>query len=260
MSLRQHCRNFLIIAVSFIGTAMICYAGQAKAAAPSPPAPAAAPDAPAAETPAPPAADAATPPADAAAVPAAPSPSAAPAAPASAAPPASSGEYQKQLYDLASTDIKSWVYNDLIINAIKTQNAKNADLTLTQKRAADVKWQQERLKSNSPFIHNIVGSQVSNYLRGIQNKSKGLYTELMVVDDQGMTVAQTKIGAHLWQGEQDKWANTFQSHSYAPYIRDVQFNDNTQMFQAEITVMIVSDEIPIGIVYAGVDVEKFDEQ
>lgn len=169
-------------------------------------------------------------------------------------------EHEKDLIELANTEMKAWVYNDIVIEALRRQNAKHADLSLTDKKVLDRRWQQEKRKANSPLIKKLTNNPVAEYLQKIKEESDGLYTEIIIVDDQGLNLAQTDISGSYWQGEEKKWENTFKSRSYAAYVSDVRFDDTVQMFQAEVAFMIISEDQPIGIVYAGIDVEKLDER
>lgn len=172
---------------------------------------------------------------------------------------ANSQEYTKDLTELVNSEMKQWSHKDIVINAVKLQNSKSADLSVSDLKILDSKWIGEKRKNKKPLIRKVLDNDLSEYLRKIQEDGEGLYTEIIVTDNRGLDVGQSQISSNYWQGQEDKWKNTFGSRSYATYVSDLHFDDNTEAFQVEVSFMIISDDEPIGMVYAGVDVEQLEE-
>ncbi|MCE3232933.1 MAG: hypothetical protein K0R98_1190 [Rickettsiaceae bacterium] len=168
-------------------------------------------------------------------------------------------DYQKDLEALVSTEMKLWAGKDIVVNAVKAQNEKNADLSVTDMKILDTKWMAEKRKSKHPLIKRVLSGELSEYLQKIQEESDGLYTEIIVIDNKGMNVGQSIMSQNYWQGQQPKWEKTFGARSYATYVSDLHFDDNTELFQVELSFMIMADDEPIGVLYAGIDVEKLGE-
>jgi hypothetical protein len=168
-------------------------------------------------------------------------------------------ENEKDITELVNTEIKVWARNEIIINAIKAQNEKNADLSVIDMKVLENKWVNERLKNKHQLINKVMGNEVSAYLKDIQNESKGLYTEIIVTDNKGINVGQSIISTNYWQGLQPKWEKTLGSNSYGTYIGELKFDDNTELFQVEVSFILMDADTPIGIVYAGIDIERLAE-
>ncbi|MDB2415495.1 hypothetical protein N9W34_06960, partial [Rickettsiales bacterium] len=143
--------------------------------------------------------------------------------------------------------------------AILEQNKKYENITTSEKRDLNRRWYSEIRKSQKTLIKKTLDNDVSKFLKYIQDQSEGLYTELIIVDEHGINVGQSTISRDFWQENTEKWKNTFGSKSYAAYVGDLKYDDTTGFFQAEVSFMIVHEDKPIGIAYAGVDIEQYDE-
>ncbi len=168
-------------------------------------------------------------------------------------------EYDKDLNEVAATDMKGWAYDDIVINALKKSNEKNADISITDRKILDNKWQGEKRKNKQSLINSVMGNELSEYLKEIHKDGEGIYTEIIVIDMFGINVGQSRISGNYWQGQQDKWVKTYKDRSYANYIGDLHFDDNTELFQVELSFMIIIEDEPIGVVYAGIDVEQIED-
>lgn len=168
-------------------------------------------------------------------------------------------DYSNDLQDLINSHMKQWAQREIVIDAVKAQNEKHADLSLSDMKILNARWLGEKRKNKRPLTTKLLENEFSDYLRKIQEDGEGVYTEIIVTDNNGMNVGQSILSENYWQGTKDRWKKTFGSRSYATYISDLGFNDNTGLFQVEVSFMIIADEEPIGMVYAGLDVEQLEE-
>jgi hypothetical protein len=168
-------------------------------------------------------------------------------------------DYQKDIEDLVAIELKPIAAKDIVVSSVKAQNEKNAELSLSDMKILDAKWIGEKRKSKRPLVKRVLGNPLSEFLKKLQDDSDGLYTEIIVMDSKGLNVAQSILSEHYWAGQSTKWEKTFGSKSYATYISDLHFDEGTEMFQVEVSFMIMSDDTPIGVLYAGIDVEKLEK-
>jgi hypothetical protein len=168
-------------------------------------------------------------------------------------------DYQKDIEEIVNSEMKLWSNKEIIVNAIKTQNDKNKDLSVSDMKILDTKWMTEKRMNKHPLVKKVLSNEISEFLKTIQDESDGLYTEIILIDNKGMNVGQSIISGNYWQGQQPKWEKTFGANSYATYVSDLHFDDNTELFQVEVSFLITSDDEPIGVLYAGIDVEKLAE-
>lgn len=159
---------------------------------------------------------------------------------------------------LAKEKIQSWIANPVVINAIKAQNAAHASLSQGDIDKMDKQWRAETKSGSKPLINKVLATELSAFLKKIQDDSKGLYTEIFVMDNKGLNVGQSAMTSDYWQGDEAKWQKTFQAGPGAIHIGKVSQDESTQRFQSQLSMAITDPATHqvIGAVTIGVDVES----
>ena len=171
--------------------------------------------------------------------------------------PANSNEFEGPLRDLANSQIVNLVNDPAIIAAIQGQNSRTAGLSEDEIVAEDKKWRAEVGASDQPTIGPVLENDVSNMLRAMRDDSGGLFTEIFVMDQVGLNVAASDTTSDYWQGDEAKWQETYPKGSGAMHISDVELDDSTQSYQAQISVAITdpdSNQV-VGAATFGVNIE-----
>jgi hypothetical protein len=165
-------------------------------------------------------------------------------------------EFQSSLEALAADQIQAMMADPQIVAAIQAQNQKTAGMDEGAIVDLDNKWRAEVGSSSSPTIDPVVNSPLAHMLRSIRDDSSGLFTEIFVMDGVGLNVAASDTTSDYWQGDEAKWQQTYQVGAGAVHISDVELDDSTQSYQAQVSVSI-SDESgqPVGAATFGVNVE-----
>ncbi len=168
------------------------------------------------------------------------------------------GKEEDALRALAATKIKAWANNAAVIAAVKKQNEKNASLSEADILVLDKQWRAETKSANKPLISGILSNELSGYLKGVQGKSGDLYTEIFVMDAKGLNVGQSDVTSDYWQGDEDKWSQTFKIGPDAVHIGEIKTDESTQRLQAQVSITIVdpASHAPIGAVTVGVNVDQ----
>jgi len=60
----------------------------------------------------------------------------------------------------------------------------------------DTQWKSEIGKANAPLITRILTSEISNLLRAKKEAEAGIVTEVFVMDNRGLNVAQSDGDSH----------------------------------------------------------------
>lgn len=173
---------------------------------------------------------------------------------------ANQSEHEETLNQMANNEIRNIISKDFILNELKKQNLEHEDYSMAELKALDTKWIAEKHKSKRAIVDKVMDNKIAEYLNKIKKDSDGLYTQITIVDNKGLAIAQTDLTQHYWHGREKYWKNTTLGGGGKPvHTSGVEFNDNTQVFQAEISVAIISGEENLGLVMVGVDVEKLIE-
>jgi len=170
------------------------------------------------------------------------------------------GEHEGPIRELVKNQIKGWTANPTIVAAVKAQNGKHAGLAQADIDALDMKCRAETDAGSKPMIDELLGRPASKELAGYKNGGEGLFTEIFVMDNKGLNVAQSDVTSDYWQGDEAKWKKTFLAGPDALFIDEVEFDESTQTYQAQVSVSIADPDSgeSIGAITVGVNVELLE--
>lgn len=172
--------------------------------------------------------------------------------------PGQDGVYRVPLEAYARNELTKWLSNPALIEAIKLQNAEHADLTEDAIIALDQKWRAEAGNNGGPLIDKLLSAPVSNWLLEQQQETAGFVTEVFVMDNKGLNVAQSVQTSDYWQSDEAKWQQTYAVGPDALHISEVEFDDSTGFYQAQGSLSIADPETgeAIGAVTFGINVQS----
>ena len=100
--------------------------------------------------------------------------------------------------------------------------------------------------------------KAAEFLRAKKEASKGLFTEIFVMDNKGLNVGQSDVTSDYWQGDEAKWQKTFLVGPKAIHISDVKKDESTQTYQSQLSLPVVdpANNQVIGAITLGVNVEQ----
>jgi hypothetical protein len=158
---------------------------------------------------------------------------------------------------LVESEIKAWLDDPLVIDALKAQNAKHASLTQADIDAMDQQWRAETGASSRPMIDALLGNPLSRHLAMLRENGQGLYTEIFVMDNKGLNVGQSDVSSDYWQGDEAKWKESYLAGPGAIHIGEIEQDESTQMFQSQISLPVVdpATNAVIGAMTVGVNVD-----
>lgn len=156
----------------------------------------------------------------------------------------------------AEKTLRDWMKDPAVIEAVKAQNAKHASLTQDRIDALDKQWRAETKAASKPLITEVMGNALSAYLKKKEADSKGLVTEIFVMDNKGLNVGQSDVTSDYWQGDEAKWQKTFSVGPNAIFVDKVEQDESTQKFQTQVSISVIDGSgAVIGAVTVGLDVE-----
>ena len=170
---------------------------------------------------------------------------------------AGASEFDAKLGDLASREISGWASNPVIVAAIRAQNQLTRNYTDAEIASLDKSWRSEVGMSAQPTINPVLDNAASEFLRGKRDDSKGLFTEIFIMDGRGLNVAASDVTSDYWQGDEAKWQETYPVGPNAVHISEVELDESTQIYQSQVSLTITDPATgeTIGAVTIGVNVE-----
>jgi hypothetical protein len=154
-------------------------------------------------------------------------------------------------------DIRQWLANPVVAMSIESQNKRRANMTQKQIDDADQEWVREREAEDQPLVAAVLTNPLSSYLTQIQARSGGLYSEIFVMDDKGLNVGQSSITSDFWQGDENKFQNTYPKGPDAVFIDQAEYNKDSDNWRAQVSMtMTGQDGAKIGAVTVEVNLTE----
>jgi hypothetical protein len=164
----------------------------------------------------------------------------------------------KEVENYVKANLVSWLSDKTVVEAIKAQNAKHAALAQADVEKLDKEWRAQVDAAQKPLIDSVVKNELSAFLSKKKDESKGVITEVFVMDDKGLNVGQSDITSDYWQGDEAKWQKTFKVGPDAIFLDKVEKDESTQALQMQVSVAIKDPETgkAIGAVTFGINIDE----
>jgi hypothetical protein len=164
----------------------------------------------------------------------------------------------KEVETYVKGNLISWLNDKSVIAAIKAQNAKHASLTQADVDKLDKQWRAEVDAANKPLIDSVLKNEVSVFLKKKKEETKGVVSEVFVMDDKGLNVGQSDITSDYWQGDEAKWKKTYSVGPDAVFFDKIEKDESTQALQMQVSISIKDPETgkAIGAVTFGINVDE----
>jgi hypothetical protein len=159
--------------------------------------------------------------------------------------------------EYVNANVKPWLSDPAIVDAVKAQNAANAALDQAGIDALDQKWRAEVEADSHPMIDAVLANAISTFLKSKQDGSGGTITEVFVTDAKGLNVGQSDVTSDYWQGDEDKFTKSFGAGPDALFVDAAEKDESTQMLQSQASMTIVDETgRPIGAITIGVNLDQ----
>ena len=172
--------------------------------------------------------------------------------------PGQEGVYRLPVGTYVADELGGWLSNDELISAIRAQNAAHEGLVESDIIAKDNEWRAEAKNGGGPLIERLLSHEVSGWLRDKQIGTAGLVTEVFVMDNRGLNVAQSVQTSDYWQGDEAKWQETYAAEDAETHIAEIEFDDSTGFYQTQASLPIIDPETneKIGAITFGINVQS----
>lgn len=121
---------------------------------------------------------------------------------------------------------------------LESRNAEASEFGQAEIDALDTQWRKERESNDQPLITAVLAGPLSAYLLQMQASSLGLYSEIFVMDANGLNAGQSAITSDYWQGDEAKFQKTFPVGPDAVFIDEAEFNEDTGTWRAQVNLTL----------------------
>lgn len=175
--------------------------------------------------------------------------------------PGRDGAIRQTLKEFADTELIKWTQDPALIAAVNAQNQTYTGIGQDQIDALDKQWRAEaKAEGKGPLVNDLMSRPESVKLLEKQVATAGFINEIFAMDNHGLNVAQSAVTSDFWQGDEDKWQQSYGDGTGdgAVHISEVEFDDSTGVFQSQVSLPIKDPATGklIGAITFGVNVQS----
>lgn len=138
----------------------------------------------------------------------------------------------------------------VIVAAVEARNSRGMSLEAIKER--DKEWMAH--KDIDSGMREIMENEAAKALRAVE-KSQPYYVEMFVMDNQGANVAMTNKTSDFWQGDEEKFNETFNKGMGKTFIAAPEFDDSANAYLIQVSVPVKSNGRTIGALTIGVNLD-----
>ena len=172
--------------------------------------------------------------------------------------PVVASDFSASIEEFYRSEVAGWANDPALVEAVTSQNAMTGGYDQAEIDALDQAWRAEVGQAERPTIAPVLTSVTSDMLRERVAEYGGQITEIFVMDAVGLNVAASDVTSDYWQGDEDKFSETFLKGPDGLHISDVEFDESTQRYQGQVSFSIVDPVtgLAVGAMTVGVDAES----
>jgi hypothetical protein len=159
----------------------------------------------------------------------------------------------KRVTAYALANIKPFLSDPVVVNAVKAQNAANAKLKSYEINKLDNGWMDRSAKE---LIDSKMNNELSTFLRKKKEAANGVIFEIFVVDEKGLNVGETDLTQDYNQGDEAKYWKSYGAGPDAIWVDKVGKDGGKNVSQVSLTIKDPATGKAIGAVTVGIDVDK----
>lgn len=156
--------------------------------------------------------------------------------------PSRAGSYEDELLALARARIAAVLSAEVVIEAVRAQNAVSAGLSQAEIDALDRRWRRETESADQSLIDEVMERRVSLFLAEVQDGSEGPFTEIFVTDLRGLNVGQSVVTSDLWQADELKWQAVIAGGPDGVHVGPPEADASTQRSQQQIGAPVLDPQ------------------
>lgn len=157
------------------------------------------------------------------------------------------------------SEVMSWAMSPQVIAAVNEQNAVTAGTSEAQIIEWDNEWRSQVGQADQPRIDAVMSHELSAFLSEQVTASRGRITEIFVMDALGLNVASSGVTSDYWQGDEDKFTNSYGAGSGAVFVDAVEYDESAQTYQGQISISLTDPDNGevVGAMTIGLNAEAF---
>ncbi|MBR2574163.1 MAG: cache domain-containing protein [Loktanella sp.] len=148
-------------------------------------------------------------------------------------------DMQPKMAQFVTEHVMDWATDPIIVNAIIAQNAITGSYDQAKINELDALWMAQAGMAGIPLIDDVLQNPTSDFLRQRVAASGGAISEIFVMDARGLNVAAAEATSDYWQGDEEKFSETFPKGPNALHFGEVELDGSSGEVQAQVSMSIV---------------------
>jgi len=159
-----------------------------------------------------------------------------------------------------AANVAPWIGDEVIVAAVLAQNARTEGLAQADINALDLQWRAEAKSTDmsaKPLMQSVLTGPVADFVVERLNTGGSAITEVFVMDARGLNVAAATETSDYWQGDEEKFTESFSKGAGAMHISDVDLDESSQIYVLQVSVPLLNpaDGSVIGAITVGLNAE-----
>jgi hypothetical protein len=150
--------------------------------------------------------------------------------------------------------LQPWGTNAVLIQAVREQNALGRSLDEIKRLDAD--WM--AASGITPVMQAMLENPAAKELQRLE-QTRPYFYELFLMDGQGANVAMTNKTSDYWQGDEDKFTQSFNAGQGGVALGEVKFDSSAQAYLVQISVPVMDQDKAIGALTIGIDLDRLEQ-
>lgn len=159
----------------------------------------------------------------------------------------------KLVREYIEKNVRPWLSDPVVINAIKAQNTQHAHITIVEINRLDAGFIE---RTDKKLLESKRNNPLAAFLLEKKAAANGVIFEIFVVDNKGLNVAQTDPTLDYMQGDEAKFQKTFLVGPDAVFIDAAEPDGGVNVAQANMSIKDPKLNKAIGAVTIGVAVDR----
>lgn len=148
-------------------------------------------------------------------------------------------DMQPKMAQFVTEHVMDWATDPIIVDAIIAQNAITGSYDQAKINELDTLWMAQAGMAGIPLIDDVLQNPTSDFLRQRVAASGGAISEIFVMDARGLNVAAAEATSDYWQGDEEKFSETFPKGPNALHFGEVELDGSSGEVQAQVSMSIV---------------------
>ena len=159
----------------------------------------------------------------------------------------------KKLIGTKIRSVEALARHPTLVEAVQRQNAEHISMAEVRKRDAEWKASDHRQGFKQHQLNNNAGELLQKYVA-----RNDAFNEAFLTDNQGANVAVYPPTSDYWQGDEEKWAASFNGGTGRTFVGPAEFDDRSNTYAVQVSAPVLDADRTVGVLVVGVTLDYFE--